>query len=136
MNKCQVLHGFGLKKQNLMNMSSIGLASNMNADHQVVVNLNYSQLSIATFQNPVLEATVYPLKIREREREGNAKGPITFAWIFRLRIEKWARLVVEETLLCFKPPKQSTKTKPPKQISLSVTVSVCVCVCFVPCWRL
>jgi hypothetical protein len=27
----------------------------------------------------------------------------------RLRIEKWVRLVVEETMLCFKPPKQSTK---------------------------
>lgn len=28
----------------------------------------------------------------------------------RLCIEKWVKLVVEETMLCFKPPKQSTKT--------------------------
>jgi len=77
------------------------------------VNSDYNQLSIATFQNPVPEATVYPLKIRERKK-AVLEGPITFAWIFWLRIEKWARLAVEETMLCFKPPKQSTKTKPPK----------------------
>jgi hypothetical protein len=29
-------------------------------------------------------------------------------------IEKWARLAVEETMLCFEGSKQSTKTKPPK----------------------
>ncbi|ESR54276.1 hypothetical protein CICLE_v10023305mg, partial [Citrus x clementina] len=36
-----------------------------NADHQAVVNSNSSRLSIATFQNPAQEATVYPLKIKE-----------------------------------------------------------------------
>ncbi|CAI9763794.1 unnamed protein product [Fraxinus pennsylvanica] len=34
-----------------------------NADHQAVVNSNYSRLSIATFQNPAPEAIVYPLKM-------------------------------------------------------------------------
>ncbi|XP_075495843.1 flavanone 3-dioxygenase F3H1-like isoform X2 [Primulina tabacum] len=39
-----------------------------NADHQAVVNLNFSRLSIATFQNPAPDATVYPLKIRDGDK--------------------------------------------------------------------
>ena len=34
-----------------------------NADHQAVVNSECSRLSIATFQNPAPDATVYPLAV-------------------------------------------------------------------------
>jgi hypothetical protein len=42
---------------------------------------------------------------------------------FSVSIEKWARLAVEETMLCFKPPKQSTKTKPPHSMSTNCKVA-------------
>ena len=58
-----------------------------NADHQAVVNSNHSRLSIATFQNPAPEATVYPLKIREGEK-AVLEGPITFAEMYRRKMSK------------------------------------------------
>lgn len=58
-----------------------------NADHQAVVNSNYSRLSIATFQNPAPDATVYPLKIREGEKSV-IEGPITFAEMYKRKMSK------------------------------------------------
>ncbi|CAI8583612.1 unnamed protein product [Vicia faba] len=58
-----------------------------NADHQAVVNSNYSRLSIATFQNPAPYATVYPLKIREGEKSV-MEEPITFAEMYRRKMSK------------------------------------------------
>ncbi|KAJ8771016.1 hypothetical protein K2173_023341 [Erythroxylum novogranatense] len=58
-----------------------------NADHQAVVNSNFSRLSIATFQNPAPEATVYPLKIRDGEMPV-LDGPITFAEMYRRKMSK------------------------------------------------
>jgi naringenin 3-dioxygenase len=58
-----------------------------NADHQAVVNSNYSRLSIATFQNPAPDATVYPLKIREGEKSV-LEEPITFAEMYRRKMTK------------------------------------------------
>ncbi|CAJ1942367.1 unnamed protein product [Sphenostylis stenocarpa] len=58
-----------------------------NADHQAVVNSNYSRLSIATFQNPAPNATVYPLKIREGEKPV-LEEPITFAEMYRRKMSK------------------------------------------------
>jgi len=58
-----------------------------NADHQAVVNSNSSRLSIATFQNPAPEATVYPLKIREGEKSV-LEEPISFAEMYRRKMSK------------------------------------------------
>ncbi|KAK4773937.1 hypothetical protein SAY87_028956 [Trapa incisa] len=58
-----------------------------NADHQAVVNSDSSRLSIATFQNPAPEATVYPLKIREREKP-ILEEPITFTEMYRRKMSK------------------------------------------------
>ncbi|KAA8547483.1 hypothetical protein F0562_003653 [Nyssa sinensis] len=58
-----------------------------NADHQVVVNSNRSRLSIATFQNPALEAIVYPLKIREGEKPV-LDEPITFTEMYKRKMSK------------------------------------------------
>ncbi|WRX07515.1 Oxoglutarate/iron-dependent dioxygenase - like 2 [Theobroma cacao] len=58
-----------------------------NADHQAVVNSDCSILSIATFQNPAPDATVYPLKIRKGEKI-NSRGPITFAEMYRRKMNK------------------------------------------------
>nr|UKF18678.1 F3H [Apocynum venetum] len=58
-----------------------------NADHQAVVNSNYSRLSIATFQNPAPEAIVYPLQIREGEKP-ILEEPITFAEMYRRKMSK------------------------------------------------
>jgi len=58
-----------------------------NADHQAVVNSNHSRLSIATFQNPAPEATVYPLAIREGEKP-ILDEPITFAEMYRRKMSK------------------------------------------------
>nr|BAD91806.1 flavanone 3-hydroxylase [Gentiana triflora] len=58
-----------------------------NADHQAVVNSNYSRLSIATFQNPAPEATVYPLAIRDGEKPV-LDEPITFAEMYRRKMSK------------------------------------------------
>ncbi|KAG2263434.1 hypothetical protein Bca52824_070513 [Brassica carinata] len=56
-----------------------------NADHQAVVNSNSSRLSIATFQNPAPEATVYPLKVREGEKP-ILEEPITFAEMYKRKM--------------------------------------------------
>nr|ACA81440.1 flavanone 3-hydroxylase [Glycine soja] len=58
-----------------------------NADHQAVVNSNHSRLSIATFQNPAPNATVYPLKIREGEKPV-MEEPITFAEMYRRKMSR------------------------------------------------
>ncbi|RDX87239.1 Naringenin,2-oxoglutarate 3-dioxygenase, partial [Mucuna pruriens] len=58
-----------------------------NADHQAVVNSNSSRLSIATFQNPAPNATVYPLKVREGEKPV-LEEPITFAEMYRRKMSK------------------------------------------------
>jgi naringenin 3-dioxygenase len=58
-----------------------------NADHQAVVNSNYSRLSIATFQNPAPDATVYPLKIRDGDKSVMDE-PITFAEMYRRKMSK------------------------------------------------
>ncbi|KAJ1422606.1 Oxoglutarate/iron-dependent dioxygenase [Sesbania bispinosa] len=58
-----------------------------NADHQAVVNSNYSRLSIATFQNPAPDAIVYPLKVREGEKPV-MEEPITFAEMYRRKMSK------------------------------------------------
>lgn len=58
-----------------------------NADHQAVVNSNSSRLSIATFQNPAPDATVYPLKIREGEK-AVLDEPMTFAEMYRRKMSK------------------------------------------------
>jgi len=58
-----------------------------NADHQAVVNSNHSRLSIATFQNPAPEATVYPLKIREGEKPV-LDEPITFMEMYKRKMSK------------------------------------------------
>ncbi|KAI5684078.1 hypothetical protein M9H77_05306 [Catharanthus roseus] len=59
----------------------------VNADHQAVVNSNYSRLSIATFQNPAPEAIVYPLQIRDGEKP-ILEEPITFAEMYRRKMSK------------------------------------------------
>nr|ADT63064.1 flavones 3-hydroxylase [Fagopyrum esculentum] len=58
-----------------------------NADHQAVVNSNFSRLSIATFQNPAPDATVYPLAVREGETP-ILEAPITFAEMYRRKMGK------------------------------------------------
>ncbi|QCD82063.1 naringenin,2-oxoglutarate 3-dioxygenase [Vigna unguiculata] len=58
-----------------------------NADHQAVVNSNHSRLSIATFQNPAPNATVYPLKVREGEK-AVMEEPITFGEMYRRKMSK------------------------------------------------
>ncbi|TKY70346.1 Naringenin,2-oxoglutarate 3-dioxygenase [Spatholobus suberectus] len=58
-----------------------------NADHQAVVNSTCSRLSIATFQNPAQEATVYPLKVEEGEKSV-LEEPITFAEMYRRKMSK------------------------------------------------
>ena len=56
-----------------------------NADHQAVVNSNSSRLSIATFQNPAPEATVYPLKVKEGEKP-ILEEPIAFAEMYKRKM--------------------------------------------------
>ncbi|KAE9591955.1 hypothetical protein Lal_00038354 [Lupinus albus] len=58
-----------------------------NADHQAVVNSNYSRLSIATFQNPAPEAIVYPLKVRQGEKP-MLEEPITFSEMYMKKMTK------------------------------------------------
>ncbi|KAL9401205.1 hypothetical protein Peur_005054 [Populus x canadensis] len=85
-----------------------------NADHQAVVNSNSSRLSIATFQNPAPDATVYPLKIREGEKSV-LDEPITFAEMYRrkmskdIEIAKKKKLAKEQQLRDLKTAKLETK---------------------------
>nr|AAC97525.1 flavanone 3-hydroxylase [Persea americana] len=58
-----------------------------NADHQAVVNSNFSRMSIATFQNPAPEAIVYPLAIREGEKP-ILDEPMTFAEMYRKKMSR------------------------------------------------
>lgn len=57
------------------------------AEHQVVVNSSCARFSIATFQNPATEATVYPLKIEEGEK-AILEEPITFKEMY-VRKMQW-----------------------------------------------
>ncbi|XP_051124486.1 naringenin,2-oxoglutarate 3-dioxygenase [Andrographis paniculata] len=59
-----------------------------NADHQAVVNSNTSRLSIATFQNPSPEAIVYPLKIREGEKAVIEDPSMTYAEMYKRKMNK------------------------------------------------
>ncbi|GER57025.1 2-oxoglutarate (2OG) and Fe(II)-dependent oxygenase superfamily protein [Striga asiatica] len=58
-----------------------------NADHQVAVNSTCSRLSVATFQNPAANASVYPLKIEEGEKP-IMDEPITFAEMYKRKMNK------------------------------------------------
>ena len=58
------------------------------ADHRAVVNSNYSRLSVATFQYPATDATVYPLKVREGEKSV-MEEPLTFAEIYRRNMSNY-----------------------------------------------
>lgn len=51
------------------------------------MNSNSSRLSIATFQNPAQEATVYPLSIREGEKP-ILEGPITYTEMYKKKMTK------------------------------------------------
>ncbi|KAL9356919.1 hypothetical protein Peur_050172 [Populus x canadensis] len=90
-----------------------------NADHQAVVNSNSSRLSIATFQNPAPDATVYPLKIREGEKSV-LDEPITFAEMYRrkmskvIEIAKKKKLAKEQQLTDLE--KAELETKPIEEI--------------------
>ncbi|KAH8508248.1 hypothetical protein H0E87_010390 [Populus deltoides] len=90
-----------------------------NADHQAVVNSNSSRLSIATFQNPAPDATVYPLKIREGEKSV-LDEPITFAEMYRrkmskvIQIAKKKKLAKEQQLTDLE--KAELETKPIEEI--------------------
>ncbi|KAF9682201.1 hypothetical protein SADUNF_Sadunf05G0084000 [Salix dunnii] len=87
-----------------------------NADHQAVVNSNSSRLSIATFQNPAPDATVYPLKIREGEKSVMDE-PITFAEMYRRKMSKdieiamKKKLAKEQLLQDLETPKLETEPK-------------------------
>ncbi|KAL9393930.1 hypothetical protein Peur_013215 [Populus x canadensis] len=90
-----------------------------NADHQAVVNSNSCRLSIATFQNPAPDATVYPLKIREGEKSV-IDEPITFAEMYRrkmskvIEIAKKKKLAKEQQLTDLE--KAELETKPIEEI--------------------
>jgi len=76
-------------------------------------------LSIATFQNPAPNATVYPLKVREGEKPV-LEEPITFAEMYRkkmskdLEIARMKKLAKEKQLQDLE--KAKLETKPLKQI--------------------
>ncbi|KAJ1422603.1 Oxoglutarate/iron-dependent dioxygenase [Sesbania bispinosa] len=81
-----------------------------NADHQAVVNSNYSRLSIATFQNPAPDAIVYPLKVREGEKPV-MEEPITFAEMYRRKMSKDIELARMKKVAKEKPLQDIEKTK-------------------------
>ncbi|CAN8254753.1 unnamed protein product [Cochlearia groenlandica] len=96
-----------------------------NADHQAVVNSNSSRLSIATFQNPAPEATVYPLKVREGEKP-ILEEPITFAEMYKrkmgrdIELARLKKLAKEEHVhkedAIAKPLEEDAIAKPQDQI--------------------
>ncbi|KAJ4867325.1 hypothetical protein Rs2_51136 [Raphanus sativus] len=95
-----------------------------NADHQAVVNSNSSRLSIATFQNPAPEATVYPLKVREGEKP-ILEEPITFEEMYKrkmgrdlevARLKKLAKEQHDDHTEAPKPLDPKEATKPLDQI--------------------
>ena len=81
-----------------------------NADHQAVVNSNCSRLSIATFQNPAPEATVYPLKVREGEKPV-MEEPISFAEMYRRKMSKDLEIARLKKLAKEKQLQDSEKAK-------------------------
>ncbi|CAH1434730.1 unnamed protein product [Lactuca virosa] len=85
-----------------------------NADHQAVVNSTTSRLSIATFQNPAPEATVYPLKINKGEKSIMEK-PITFADMYKTKMSGDLELARLKKLAKEKQ-QNSEKLKPVKNI--------------------
>lgn len=85
-----------------------------NADHQAVVNSNSSRLSIATFQNPAPDATVYPLKVREGEK-AILEEPITFAEMYKRKMGRDLELARLKKLAKEKRDLEET-TKPLDQI--------------------
>ncbi|CAL1394614.1 unnamed protein product [Linum trigynum] len=90
-----------------------------NADHQAVVNSNSSRLSIATFQNPAPEATVYPLKIRDGEKPV-LEEPITFTEMYRrkmskdLELSRMKKLAKEKALEIAAADEEAAKLQKPK----------------------
>ena len=58
-----------------------------NADHQAVVSSECSRLSIATFQNPAPDATVYPMAVRDGEAPILDQS-ITFAEMYRRKMAR------------------------------------------------
>nr|WLY76782.1 flavonoid 3'-hydroxylase [Panax quinquefolius] len=87
-----------------------------NADHQAVVNSNYSRLSIATFQNPAPDATVYPLKIREGEKSV-IEEPITFAEMYKRKMSKDLELARIKKLAKLQQDQElEMKSKGPREI--------------------
>ncbi|KMZ67345.1 Naringenin,2-oxoglutarate 3-dioxygenase [Zostera marina] len=58
-----------------------------NADHQAVVNKDSSRISIATFQNPVPEAVVFPLAVREGE-DPIIDKPMTYADMYKNKMAR------------------------------------------------
>ena len=80
------------------------------------MNSNSSRLSIATFQNPAPDATVYPLKIREGEKSV-LDEPITFAEMYRRKMSKdieiamKKKLAKEQLLKDLETPKLETEPK-------------------------
>nr|ABG78792.1 flavanone 3 beta-hydroxylase [Aethusa cynapium] len=88
-----------------------------NADHQAVVNSDSSRMSIATFQNPAPNATVYPLKIREGEKSVMEEA-ITFAEMYRrkmskdIEVAKLKKLAKEKLLQDQDTEKAKLQTKP------------------------
>lgn len=81
-----------------------------------MVNSNNSRLSIATFQNPAPDATVYPLKIREGEK-AVLEEPITFAEMYRRKMSKDLELARLKKLAKEKDlEKAKLETKPIEQI--------------------
>ncbi|KAL2468246.1 Naringenin [Forsythia ovata] len=81
-----------------------------NADHQAVVNSNYSRLSIATFQNPAPGAIVYPLKVRTGEKPV-LEEPITFSEMYKRKMSKDLELARLKKLAKEKPLNEETNVK-------------------------
>ncbi|KAK1439202.1 hypothetical protein QVD17_05018 [Tagetes erecta] len=84
-----------------------------NADHQAVVNSNTSRLSIATFQNPAPEATVYPLKVNEGEKP-ILEAPMTFMEMYKKKMSTDLELARLKKLA--KEAQDSEKVKPIENI--------------------
>ncbi|XP_062183839.1 flavanone 3-dioxygenase 1-like [Phragmites australis] len=82
-----------------------------NADHQAVVNSECSRLSIATFQNPAPDATVYPLAVREGEAP-ILEEPITFSEMYRRKMVRDLELAkLKKQAKAEKQLQQSAKSK-------------------------
>jgi naringenin 3-dioxygenase len=80
-----------------------------------VVNSECSRLSIATFQNPAPDATVYPLAVREAEAP-ILDEPITFAEMYRRKMARDIELA--------KLKKQQAREAAEKQQSASKELAV------------